>query len=761
MANLIPDGEYYIYHAANTSRALDISGSALNKQNVKVQVWTSLKNNAQAFQVRNTSENVISLTSRLFGNRVGPVAGTSGSAIKLNATGTSVPASATFTVEATGSNVTIGGKSYPSYKLSYNGLNVYASNSNGAAAVLSSSTTTAAQWAFVPITQIEDGGLFEIRPYFDKRMALDVQDFSSINGANVQIWLADHTNNQKFVITKEATDSYSIRDVNSGKYVDVYAATAKNGTNVQIFDDNYTRAQRWKVFEYDSITFEGKRCLVASFGSYVAGNGNTYMMDVTAQSNKLNNNVQIWDTNHTDAQKFVLVPTEAEDTHMPTPHTIGVANSANGARRVYGYTAEDLRATWSCSAAWCAEGSTNHYEMRTRSRHMAPNTSSWRSWSNWDAWYIPTVTSDFTRVCDTEPDKFGTYAWTDSKHQQVEIQVRCIGEDELSLLHSKTATQAVDIYRKPDVTISTITWSPHGLNVGFGTDYVYGTTYVTIDAITAGGKNILTAPTTIEANASTGSGVIPRENLTGWLSNGASVSLSYHVGYDQQKTCDGSQAATKAITYDGGTVNVEPDIVHDGMHVYAYVPHLGTERMWVQHANTIVECNAQGTEAHGGRTCTKFEVLYPTNGDDFNLFTEARNEDGTQWGTDISTVRFRHMAYAWTIGDKTVYLSKFLGEMGRTQETYSATYQADNLDDREWSSVSFATTSTGTHTATGVIVHDGTDTDTADDFKALIGKHAVYRDIAGGVYDVAVTSVDITRGTKYDEITVSMIQETV
>lgn len=763
MANLIPDGEYYIFNVAATSRCIDISGAQLQKANAKVQLYDILRNNAQAFTVRNSGGKVI-ITSRLFGNRFGPVSTSSTAEVKLNVKATGVPTNIAWDIQATGTQKTHGGVAYDCYMLKYSGYNLYsAGTTNNSVIRMSTSTGTQAQWYFIPIGQLNEGGLFEIRPWVGTHMAVDVEAAGQFNGTNVRLWSANGTNAQKFFIDKKQSDIYTIRDISSGRYLDVDSAIAKPGTNVQIWDKNDTRAQDWRVLEYGKHTLNGVECKIVSFGSMVDGAGNTLMMDVYCGQTTLGTNVRIWETNHAGAERFVLLPTTAEDAHMPVPHSLALSNKLNGAGNKYGYTTDDSYLTWKCSAGWTSENGANHYEIRYRTRTMNSTTGAWRSWTEWSAWLPPATQGEKQQEWAYVEDMLGEYNWTDAKKQQLDVQLRSCGQEETALVHSKTLSQTMDIYRKPIIDITRAGWTPGGILVEFTTDYPYGTTYLTIDSIRAAGKEILDTPATLSGIGTTLSGIIDREHCSEFLNNGTQLTIRYRTGYDQQQVCDGTYTDTINLTYDAGSVNVEPLFKSQGAHLYAYVKHLGQERLWVEHNNTTVECYAVDTARENGTTYTVFDVLYPTNGDDFRTFTEARSIDGSVWGTDVSTVRFRHVSYAWTVDGKTIYLRKFIDDLPVYSYSHTANYQTDNLDSRQFSTVSFGPTKTSELNAYGVIIKDDEDGNdaTVEDFEELAGKHGIFRDIAGGIHNVAITQVTIDRASKYDSITVTMTEETI
>lgn len=761
MANFIDNGEYYLFNASNTNTVLDVSGSAIAGNNTNMELWEPLKNNAQSWQIKNNTDGTTSITSRFMGRRFAPVDGSSTANVVLNPTNSSM-ANITWSIEETGNMINVGGENYPTYFIKYNNLNLYAeSSSRGANVRMSTGESSQAQWAFVPIRQVNDKGLFEIRSVIDPMMALDVENHGNINGTNIQIYPGTGYNNQKFVIEKRAEDQYAIRCLGSGKYVDVDSAIAANRQNIRIWEDNNTIAQRWKIYEYGMTKHDGLDCMIVSFGSYVTPNADTYFMDVHAGNMQPFENIRLFQNMENDAQRFLLQPTEAEDTNMPSPYDVGVTSTCHGtSKQLYGYTNDFMTPAWKCSSAWCSEAGYNHYQIRFRTREMSPTSSVFRSWTDWSEWFIPATYSSGLNVWYEDEKIIEEFQWAEAKKKQLEIQVRSAGSEDLELLHSAAVDEIIDIYRKPEVNFTGIGWSPDGLVFGYTTDYKYGSTYLYIDEIIANGKNILREPLELWTNTTNTSYVIDREKIKTWIEDGTQLNIKYRVGYDQQKICDGTLSTIQLLEYDAGSVDVEPVLSKEGEHLYARVPHLGTERMWVQYQGNIVECPLVDTL---GTTYSIFEVLYSTTGDEFYIYTEARSSDGSQWGTDISKAHYKYISYAFTEGTKTLFLRVFKDELPVYSHSHDAIYQADILDSRKHATVSMSQTRTDDMTAYGVLVHDKRygDEQTPEDFEELTGKHIIFRDIYGGIHYAAVINVSISENYGYDEITVNMIEETI
>jgi hypothetical protein len=126
--------------------------------------------------------------------------------------------------------------------------------------------------------------------------ALDVAGSGIANGSNVQIWDDNQSTAQEWRLTRLADGSYKSVNTNSGRALDVSASGTANGTNVQIWDDNGSGAQKWRISDLGDGTVK-----------LVNVNSNR-ALDISAAGTANGTNVQIWDDfNGGIAQKWRLV----------------------------------------------------------------------------------------------------------------------------------------------------------------------------------------------------------------------------------------------------------------------------------------------------------------------------------------------------------------------------------------------------------------------------------------------------------------------
>ena len=141
-------------------------------------------------------------------------------------------------------------------------------------------------------TKTIEEGTYVIKSAVNDKFVLDIEDASKANGANLQIYQSNGTNAQKFKVKYLNNGYYTIESVNSGKVLDVDDAKKTQGTNVQQYDSNNTDAQKWTIKKNSDGTY-----------SLVSKCNNLYM-DVKDGIASNSRNIQVYGGNGTKAQKF-------------------------------------------------------------------------------------------------------------------------------------------------------------------------------------------------------------------------------------------------------------------------------------------------------------------------------------------------------------------------------------------------------------------------------------------------------------------------
>ncbi|MHA6529878.1 RICIN domain-containing protein [Paenibacillus sp. BAC0078] len=143
-------------------------------------------------------------------------------------------------------------------------------------------------------TPVEPGAVYKLIN-MNSGKALDIYAAGTTDATNVQIYTDNNTAAQKWQLFTNADGSFKLINPNSGKALDVDGAGVTDGTNVQIWTDNGTAAQKWSILDNGDGSFK-----LINVGSGKA-------LDVSSAGTANGTNVQIWSDNGTNAQKWRLI----------------------------------------------------------------------------------------------------------------------------------------------------------------------------------------------------------------------------------------------------------------------------------------------------------------------------------------------------------------------------------------------------------------------------------------------------------------------
>lgn len=152
-----------------------------------------------------------------------------------------------------------------------------------------------------PIPEIVEDGAYSIISALGK--TLDVSGASDSNGGNIQTWSENQSAAQRFHIKAEGQVKsgewyYSIANVNSGRVLDCEGGGITSGTNVQQYTSNGTGAQQWFFRLVPSASGESYYQIVNVKSGLV--------LDVLGANSQAGANVQIYSSNGTAAQQWIL-----------------------------------------------------------------------------------------------------------------------------------------------------------------------------------------------------------------------------------------------------------------------------------------------------------------------------------------------------------------------------------------------------------------------------------------------------------------------
>ena len=174
-----------------------------------------------------------------------------------------------------------------------NSANVQSHNSN---------MTGAQQWK---VTHDENGYVSFTNVQSNK--VLDVKSANFANGTNVQQYSNNDSYAQKWIVSKTEDGAYKIESaLGDGICLDIKGASTVNGANVQIYAGNDTKAQKWEFLEVNPDVEPCKDLKLTGTYTIASAIDSNYVLDVASASKANGANVQVYEKNGTNAQKFTF-----------------------------------------------------------------------------------------------------------------------------------------------------------------------------------------------------------------------------------------------------------------------------------------------------------------------------------------------------------------------------------------------------------------------------------------------------------------------
>lgn len=173
----------------------------------------------------------------------------------------------------------------------------------------------------VNATQTITNGTYIIKSVTDNNQVIDVNGAQTNDGTNIQIYQNNETDAQKWIINYQKDGYYTITSsLNQNKVLDITSAKMANGTNIQLYQNNGTDAQKWNINHLGRSFFT------------ITSKNNKYCIDLTSGKTTNKTNIQLYTCNNTNAQKFKLVEVfEPKQTIEDGTYTI---NSALNEKKV-------------------------------------------------------------------------------------------------------------------------------------------------------------------------------------------------------------------------------------------------------------------------------------------------------------------------------------------------------------------------------------------------------------------------------------------
>lgn len=303
--NLIPDGKYVISSMLNSKYVLDVkNGSMNNSANIELSTFNNETDN-QAFIVSHDAQGYITFTNAKSGKVLDVSGGKAGNSKNVQQYESNGTRAQKWVVKKSNKGYMIISALDSNYVLDVSGgkasvgSNVQLYIGNGSDAQNWNIEKFVSKYVQLDVLassnkNIIADGVYVISSSMNSKYVLDVKGGSTSNCGNVQLYLNNESTAQAFKVSHDAQGYVTFTNVNSGKVLDVSGGIARNGRNVQQYTSNGTRSQKWVIKK--------------------SGNGYTivsaldsnFVLDLS--SGRVNNsqNIQLYTSNDSNAQKWNL-----------------------------------------------------------------------------------------------------------------------------------------------------------------------------------------------------------------------------------------------------------------------------------------------------------------------------------------------------------------------------------------------------------------------------------------------------------------------
>lgn len=300
--NTLADGVYEINSVKNSNYTLDVN-SASTRNGANVQLYLRNGTQAQAFRVSHDSQGFVTFTNINSGKVIDLDGAITKNGRNIHQYASNGTRAQKWIVQQSGSGYSIVSAIDTSFALDIRNGSVY-SGSN--IQLYKSNNTAAQQWTFNKyVTERERCDSYASQNkdrmadgvYYIKNQnvgfALDVADGSLYGGANVQLYSLNKTNAQKWKITHDSTGYVSFQNVGSGMYLTAEGSGRSANVYQQKQSNGYN--QKWIVM------FDNNQNL-----RIVSALNSTMVLDVKDGKIRRCSNIQLYDSNNSNAQKWVF-----------------------------------------------------------------------------------------------------------------------------------------------------------------------------------------------------------------------------------------------------------------------------------------------------------------------------------------------------------------------------------------------------------------------------------------------------------------------
>lgn len=327
--NLVANGQYYIVNS-QTGQVLSVYGQSTSNQ-ANVDLEKNYQASSQVWEISHDSKGYITFKNIGSGKVLDVAGANTASGTNLQIYESNGTRAQKWVVRRDGSNFEIISALDPDRAIAQSGSNAQISVQNPSLAaekwILKKAEdlrTRLDQIAKNNINVVANGA-YVIRSALNDKMVLDVNAGSTANGANIQVYEYNGSNAQKFLITNDAKGYVTIKNIGSGKFVSV-DGKGWNGNNVMQSAQSNGWNQKWIIVKTNN-TYQ-----------IVSALNDSFVLDVTAALAMNGTNIQIYESNGTKAQQFLFGSLNKDDSlWISSNNYLTVSQMENNAQLVWNF----------------------------------------------------------------------------------------------------------------------------------------------------------------------------------------------------------------------------------------------------------------------------------------------------------------------------------------------------------------------------------------------------------------------------------------
>lgn len=327
--NLVANGQYYIVNS-QTGQILSVYGQSTSNQ-ANVDLEKNYQASSQVWEISHDSKGYITFKNIGSGKVLDVAGANTASGTNLQIYESNGTRAQKWVVRKDGSNFEIISALDPDRAIAQSGSNAQISVQNSSLAaekwILKKAEdlrTRLDQIAKNNLNVVADGA-YVIRSALNDKMVLDVNAGSTANGANIQVYEYNGSNAQKFLITNDAKGYVTIKNMGSGKFVSV-DGKGWNGNNVMQSAQSNGWNQKWIIVKTNN-TYQ-----------IVSALNDSFVLDVTAALAMNGTNIQIYESNGTKAQQFLFGSLNKDDSlWISSNNYLTVSQMENNAQLVWNF----------------------------------------------------------------------------------------------------------------------------------------------------------------------------------------------------------------------------------------------------------------------------------------------------------------------------------------------------------------------------------------------------------------------------------------